>query len=397
MRILVLSSFYPPHHLGGYEVLCEAAVRGMRERGHEVRVLTSRYRRDGAGGDGDADRSLHLFWDDGEWQRPGLAGAIRRTRDDLGVLDQELAGFGPDVVWAWHMAAVSKSLLSACVARGLPVVLSILDAWPIYDMAPDPWLRWTRGWRAPVGRPLGLAARLPVRPLRLGDLAGASYCSAWMRDVVVGAGAAPTGPVIHPGVDPSFLEAFREASRPVRKFLVVGRVEPRKGPAVAVEALSRIRSAGIDDATLAIHGFSERGHRSELEALARRLGVGDAVTFGQSASRAELPGVYAAHDAVVHAATWEEPFGLVLLEAMACGRPVIASPTGGAKEIVTDDNALTFPPGNVEACAKRMWQLASDPSLAARLSEAGRQTAARFSEDEAVRAHEEQLRSVVER
>jgi glycosyltransferase involved in cell wall biosynthesis len=293
------------------------------------------------------------------------------------------------------MAALSKSLLSRCLERGMPVVLAIHDLWPLYDIAPDPWLRWTRGWRAVVGRLGGSRFGLPVRDLDLRALA-VSFNSSWTRERVTADGSVPEGSVIHPGIDETMFtpSPMREN---VRRFLMVGRVEPRKGPAVAVEALARVRAAGIGDATLTVHGFSERGHRTELEDLASRLGLGDAVTFGQSASRSELASVYATHDALIHAATWDEPFGLAILEAMACGRPVIASPTGGANEIVTEDNALTFPPGDIEACAKRMWQLASDPSMAARLVEAGRKTAAKFTEGEAVRAHEEQLLAVVGR
>jgi glycogen(starch) synthase len=395
MRILVLSSFYPPHHLGGYEIACESAVRGLRERGHEVRVLAGRYRNpDVAGDDDEVDRELNLFWEAGEWRRPGLAGAVRATRQDLGAFGLVLERFHPHVVWAWQMAALSKSLLTRCFERRVPVALSFLDLWPLYDVAPDPWLRWTGRARRPVGRALGALFGLPTRPLDLRTAAAASFCSDWLRAQVAGAGIVPEGPVIHPGVDPS-LFAPAPGRDTIRRFLVVGRVEPRKGPAVAVEALARARAAGIGDATLTVWGRSEGGHREELESLARRLGVTEAVTFGQTAVRNELPSIYAEHDAVIHAATWEEPFGLTLLEAMACGRPVIASPTGGAREFVSDSNSLTFPPGDVDACAKRMWQLASDPSRAPRLVEAGLQTAARFTERAATDAHEEQLRSVV--
>ncbi|MFN2544474.1 MAG: glycosyltransferase family 4 protein [Actinomycetota bacterium] len=396
MRVLVLTSFYPPHHLGGYEVACESAVRGLRERGHEVRVLTSSFRNPGVSGGDDAVRELHLFWEAGEWRRPGLVGAVGATRQDLGVLERAVAEHRPDLVWCWQMSALSKSLLSRCAAIGVPIALAVHDLWPLYDLRPDPWLRWVRGWRAPVGWLLSGIARLPRDPPDL-RRAAASYNSAWTRERVVRAGITAEGPVIPPGVDLERFAPTPPAPGPVRRFLHVGRIEPRKGPTVAVEALAHLGDAGIADATLTLVGPSERGHAREVEAAARRLGLGGRVVVEGAIRREDMPAAYARHDAVIHSATWEEPFGLTIVEAMACGRPVIVSPTGGAKEIVTESNALTFPPGDAEACAKRMWQLASDPALASRLAEEGLRTAARYSEREVNGADEEHLRSVVER
>jgi glycosyltransferase involved in cell wall biosynthesis len=395
MRILVLSSFYPPHHLGGYEIACESAVRGLRERGHELRVVTSRHRTPDVSEDGDADRVLHLFWEAGEWRRPGLAGAVRATREDLRALERIVDEFRPDAVWAWHMAALSKSLLQWCLGRGLPLALAVHDLWPLYDIDPDPWLRWTRGARAPVGGVVGRMAGLPTRPLDLRGAAAVSYNSEWTRGQVAGSGLVPDGPVVYPGLDAVAFRPTPLRADAIRRFLVVGRVERRKGPSIAVEALARLRAAGIGDATLHLHGRSERGHRAELERLAGGLGLADAVTFGESSDRGDMGAVYAGHDAVIHAATWDEPFGLTIAEAMATGRPVIASPTGGATEIVHDGNALTFRPGDVDGCAKRMWQLASDPGLADRLVTEGLRTAERFTERAATDAHERHLMSAL--
>jgi glycogen(starch) synthase len=395
MRILVLTSLYPPHHLGGYEIACRSTVRGLRHRGHDVSVLASRYRVDGVADDEEAERSLRLFWEAGKWNRPGLRGAVQATRNDIATLRRALTRFRPDLVWAWHMAGISKSLLSECAARGLPMVFAVHDLWPLYDLKPDPWLRWTRGWRFPVGRGLGTWLGLPARALDIRAAARASYNSDWTREQVVRSGVLGDGPVIYPGVDLSLFGNAPGPQRPIRRFLVVGRIEPRKAPAVVVEALAQLRGAGIEDATLTVMGSSERNHLKELEALAQRLRVEDAVTFRRAVPYERMPGVYAEHDAVIHAAVWDEPFGLTIVEAMACRRPVIASPTGGANEVVSDANALTFSPGDAEACAKRMWQLATDPTLSPRLVAEGEKTAKRFSQETSTRAHEEHLRSVL--
>lgn len=398
MRVLVVSSMYPPHHLGGLEVACQAAVRGLQERGHETLVLASRLRLPGREGPDEARRVLNLFWEDGVWRRPGLGGAVRATAEDLASFREAVAEFRPDIVWAWHMAALSKSLLAEARTLRLPVVLSFGELWPLYDLDPDPWLRWCRGIRAPVGRAIGAVKGFPTRVPRLaGDAADAAYCSAWLQEELAGRGLAPRGRVIYPGVDPARFPPAPPPGRPARRFLQVGRIEPRKGPAVAIEALAKLHAAGFADSTLTLNGVAEAGYDVELRALAERLGVSGSVEMTPSAFE-DIPARYADHDAVLHAATWQEPFGIVLIEAMATGRPLVCSPTGGAREIVTPGvDALTFEPGDAAGCAAQMEVLATDPSLVARLVEAGRRVAARFTEERAAGEQERQLLEVLER
>jgi len=81
-------------------------------------------------------------------------------------------------------------------------------------------------------------------------------------------------------------------------------------------------------------------------------------------------------DVVVHASTKPEPFGLVIIEAMACRRALIASATGGANELIGDGvNALAHTPGNADSLAVLMAKLTHDPELREKLGNAGRQTA----------------------
>jgi glycosyltransferase involved in cell wall biosynthesis len=84
-------------------------------------------------------------------------------------------------------------------------------------------------------------------------------------------------------------------------------------------------------------------------------------------------------DVVVHASTQPEPFGLVIAEAMACGRAVIATSAGGAAEIVDDGvDALAVPPGDAAALGEAIARLAGDAALRARLGLAGRAKAERM-------------------
>lgn len=114
----------------------------------------------------------------------------------------------------------------------------------------------------------------------------------------------------------------------------------------------------------------------ELRALAAKLGVAERVGFTGFVS--EVGSAMRALDIVVHASTEPEPFGLVIAEAMACGRAVIASVAGGAAEIIEDRvDALAHPPGDAPALARLITRLASNASLRERLGQAAARASAR--------------------
>jgi glycosyltransferase involved in cell wall biosynthesis len=121
--------------------------------------------------------------------------------------------------------------------------------------------------------------------------------------------------------------------------------------------------------------------REELRELARELGIGDRVGFTGFLS--DSAPALRALDIVVHASTRPEPFGLVIAEAMACGRPIIVSDAGGAREIVDPGvDAQCTRPGDVAGLARLIEALASDPRRRAVLGAAARKSSERrFSRD----------------
>ena len=113
-----------------------------------------------------------------------------------------------------------------------------------------------------------------------------------------------------------------------------------------------------------------------LRAEAVRLGVAGKTGFTGMVD--ETPAAYRALDIVVHASTSPEPFGMVLIEAMSCGKPVIASHAGGAKEVIDDEvSGLAHTPGDAEALARQIVRLAADSGLRCRLGENGRASVTR--------------------
>lgn len=164
---------------------------------------------------------------------------------------------------------------------------------------------------------------------------------------------------------------------------MVGRITPWKGQDVVLRAFAAARSAGLGtDARLRLVGAplfgSDDAYERSLRRLAADLGIDDVVDF--RGHRDDVAAEIAACDVVVHASTRPEPFGQVVVEAMALGRAVIAADAGGPAEIVTDgEDGVLVPPSDVDALASAMARLLTDQEARGRLAGNGRRSAARYA------------------
>lgn len=190
---------------------------------------------------------------------------------------------------------------------------------------------------------------------------------------------------IHNPIDGSDIEQILAgASRTTRthgppRIVACGRLIHQKGFDLLLEALARVRLPQLPELVI----VGEGARRPELEQQARDLGLEGRVRFTGFLTQPwqEL----ARGDLFVLSSRWEG-FGNVLIEAMACGLPVIASDCDfGPREILTDgENGLLVPPEDPLALAESITRVLSDPGLAARLAERGRQRARDFSTERIV-------------
>lgn len=189
--------------------------------------------------------------------------------------------------------------------------------------------------------------------------------------------------IIPCGVDVhSFRPHEQEAARgalglgPEPLVLFVGRLEPLKGLDLLVEALPLL----AESAVLLVVGGDEqaRDYVSSLQARAAELGVADRLRFVGAVPHDRLPLYYAAAD-LCAVPSFYESFGLVALEAMACGTPVVASRVGGLPATVRDgENGYLIPWRSPQAFAARMNAIVTDPEGRERMSRNARRTAERF-------------------
>jgi len=384
-RVLVVQNLYPPHSYGGYEHSCHDVVDRWRRKGHQVMVLTSDHRVAGvpdAEPEPDVLRRLPAALGPGgvlapppPWRR------LMRERDSLRVLADTIDRVRPDVVSLWHMAGLSSALLADLVRRRLPLVYVICDDWLTYSQRTDPWLRMF-ATRPRLGRLAGRLTGVPTQPTALG--ATGTFCFAsdtTRRRAVEHTGwAFPSSVVIHLGVDTDdFPLSPPPPDRPQwrGRLLYVGRLDARKGVETAIAAVARTATATLD--------LVGPGDPATLRRLRDQVDDADAdrrVTFVGAVPRAELRARYAAADAVLFPTEWDEPFGIVPLEAMACATPVIATGTGGSGEFLVDgENSVLFEAGDAAALARAIDALGHDEQLRNRVVSGGLRTASTLTVD----------------
>jgi glycosyltransferase involved in cell wall biosynthesis len=177
--------------------------------------------------------------------------------------------------------------------------------------------------------------------------------------------------VVPCGVDTSaFTPDGPVAERGDRPRLVsIGRLVRRKGVDEVIEALRRLPSAELVVAGGAGDGDPDA---ARLRECASRAGVEDRVDLIGPVDRPDVPALLRSADAVV-CVPWYEPFGIVPLEAMACGRPVVASAVGGIQDTVVDEvTGLLVPPRRPDALAAALRDLLGSATRAAAFGIAGR-------------------------
>jgi glycosyltransferase involved in cell wall biosynthesis len=399
MKILALSNLYPPSQIGGYEMLCQDVLQALATRGHEVHVLTSNYQSGSTAESSDAglsiERSLQLESDVHYYKPSQLLRHPAEVRWNWERLRQSITRVQPDLIFVWGMWNLSKTLAEEA-ERLMPgrVAYYLANAWPIEpSMHRVYWENTETTWRGRslkrVGLPLARRVCADVWGLPRCRFERAMCCSfATQNQIIVGGVPLADPVVVYEGID---LAEFSPEGSPAvgspegqLRIAFVGTLVAHKGPHTAIEALAVLkrRNAPVRVA-LTILG---RGH-PDYESRLRNRASAEGLTNGGAFSvqmitpipRSELADFIRSHDALVMPSIWEEPLARIMQDTLACGVPLVATPTGGTKEVIVDGvNGLLFPPEDAEALADRLMQLAGSRPLRGRLGAEGRRTAERM-------------------
>lgn len=343
MRILVVSHAFPPM-IGGVETHLWDLAHGLSRRGHPIHCLV--------GGDASAERHGSVAVS----RTPHLAiERLLRRRGQDAELDMDLLNdlceviaatidqTAPELIHVHNAHHFAPEVAQACfqAAGSLPLVNSVHDRvgehlYP--EVLRFPW-SYTVFASAYLARALPVAG--PATVMHLG-IDRAHFSAKGSRARILGALGRPI--VFHPA-----------------------RLLRWKGVLVSVQAFALLRTS-FPEATLVLCGSEQvvdeaasvSELRQEIETQARISGVEVGVRFLEF-SRLAMPSAYRAADVVWYPTIDEEPLGLVPLEAMACGRPVVVSDSGGMTETVVDgETGFIVPKGDAEALARATIRVLRD-------------------------------------
>jgi len=371
MKILVLSDLYPPYYLGGHEIQCKVVADGLARFGHEVSVLTSRF---GSRGEKSSDkifRSLHYLND---FEATGLGKRMKQlSRALLGRSNYKIArrivrDLKPDIVYAGQLSGISLFPLKAIKREGIPVMHDLgIDYLVHYveDCVLNPSLlrRYYRKVILGLNRIsdcdfeniIVISQDLKARHVRVG------FCADKITVI-------PRG-IPSDSITTTFKKSPARSGGPV-KLLYVGRLCAEKGVDISLRALGHLRGRPQPwDFVLDIIGGGEKRYIGKLLLLAEELGLKQNVRFLGTKTRGEVFLEYARHDILLVPSVWEEPFGLVIIEAMSQGLPVIATRVGGIPEIIKNETSgLLVPPNDSQKMAEAVEKLVGDVSFYETLS-----------------------------
>jgi glycogen(starch) synthase len=386
VKILIFSDLYPPYYLGGYELRCKAYVDDLIARGHQIQVLTSRWKAGRGTSEGHVHRLLHFnpfnlnLLD--HKPPPDLLGITRRvkqlqwaveTRLNYRIARQVIQAVNPDLVFAWNMGSIGLGPLVAARDEQHVVVFRLGDYWLAdlkYELCLEPSV-FRRKYQAFI-RGVGDFSTLNF------DHQIVVSNAVKQRHLEVGFDESAIT-VIPNGVRAAFVLSPEDLARTPpngRKLRLVyaGRLVSTKGVHIAIEALATlIHDRGYRDVCLDIIGKGDPDYVTHLHTLVTSLHLDDRVEFlGYLANQQVLERFSTWYDALLLPALWQEPLGGTALEAMARGLPVITTDHGGVAEYISDaENGLLVRAGDPVELAGAVARLAEDPALWQRIRAAG--------------------------
>lgn len=377
MRIAIVTRQYPPDTGGGGVATYYATLApALCQAGYDVTVITRGYPSRSY-----EEQGVHVIRIGSRHPLPGISRALRLVSLHHLLyqwpVDSVLTDLRPDVVLTLESLADCAWYLARPRRRRAPVVVQLMTGIRMLSQLNPMPLRYFGGWA--------------LVPLEEWVVRRADYLSSLSRAMAEWArpafrlGARHVEVIANP-VDTVLFRPGSELPDP-HNILYVGRLEWGKGCHVLAQAIGRVASefpnvharfVGKDTPTAPGRGSM----KDYLERLLSRDGVLTAVSFAGPRPQVELPHEYRSATVCVVPSFWET-FCNVCLEAMACGRPVIASRVGGLTEAVEDGRTgVLVPPGDADALAAQILRLLRDREAREALGRAARNAAeSRFRPD----------------
>jgi len=381
MRILIVTDLYPPQIIGGYELICEYAVNGLRDLGHQVLVLTTTYGLDQQEKQDSTWRVLHAA--DG-FQLPGASISKRTLSEwkDQRLVEQTLKEFRPDVVYVWNALGLLPAVLGPICQSRIPVAYHLCGYWIVALRDDVPRQHHYQRWHRRAGRWWAEAAKsfarpvvsryVPLLPPQINPTS-AAFVSGAVQELYRQEGISfEISRVIHPGIpDLRWVNTLSNPTPSDTRLLFAGRVCEEKGVHTAIAALDILVHRYSIGAKLEIVGGDRGdGYLQRLKMMIRDYGLEKHVRFVGHVSADQVRSFLSANHILLFTSVYAEPLALTPIEAMGSGIVVVGTTTGGSGELLKHgSNSLTFDADNAEQATEQVVRLVKEPALYDRLRE----------------------------
>lgn len=368
MKIAVLVPFFPPKHLAGTEIATYNIAKNLATRGHKVHVITS------------VDEGLSK-------ERIEDGFYIHR------ISRQKVRFFGVMLFWLrifWLLKKINPDIVHAqSIGMGMPAFLArklLRKPYVVWGRGSEVYLPWL--YKKPISK---LVMRSASAVIALTEDMKRRMREICNREVSV----IPNGIDLDrfQGLNPGTLREGLKVNSDEKLILFVGGLKPIKGIEYLIQAMSSIKQSETK-AKLLLVGQGEE--RERLEQLAKSLGLNDYVRFIGEIPNEEVPEYMAASDVFV-LPSLSESFGIVNLEAMASGLPIVATRVGGLPEIIKEgNNGFLVEPKNPKEIAEKVLLILKDEELSSRISRSNKEKAKRYSWESIVERLEEVYQTIKE-
>lgn len=405
LRILLVTNKCPPDFDGGYELRAFQIAQALRGRGHEVDIVTSRYRDTFTGERRDPEWVHRLFHYVPVSTMKGplrhfdrLAKLFESTwvaGENVPAMEEFLRGREYDLAYCFGMLRISFAVAGPIQRRGIPILwhaggTCIADHFfhhvkrvPGYGIA---MRLFTRGWYA-------AEKRIEFRHV--------AYVSTFLRERERQRGHLPPHSyIISRGIDfPLAPDVDRPRAQPP-VFFLAARIDATKGTHIVIAAAALLAKKRPDLAwKIEFAGTTfVSAYRARIEAEIVRGGLGGRVAFLGQLGRAEVLARMKSATAFIFSSVYGEPFSSTIIESMACGTPLIGADDGSILEVVEPGvSALVYRKNDPAELAAHMERVLTDPALAQRVAAAGIGTIrARYTLDRILDLTEETFQRVLD-
>lgn len=369
MKILTITYGYPPFHKGGYEIRCRDVMERIKQKGHEVLILTTRHPSNRKAIKTDEPGIFrvmhHKFEPQSFFQR--VVNDIKDTR----FLKKTIEEFQPDVIYLWQIATLSNMIIPFCSTLNVPLYRDVADVGLLYDakvqkqglyfqpQPDDPKLK--RVLREIVYKAIKLLSGNLLQPrwdwpvkMKI------NFNSENIKKDALKAGIpVEDARVIYAGVNTDvFTFINKPALHSPLQIITPGRIVPLKGTRDSVLLLKTLIEHGIDAALTLAGGVGDEDYLDELQHIVIESELEDHVTYTGMVSQEDLAKLYHQADVCFFPSYWKSGLSAVPLEAMASGCLVISYGNENSAEIIENGhNGFIIAEGDYEAAASLIQKL----------------------------------------